>query len=401
MKRKLSKKTQAAVALGAAAVVAVGGTFAWFSTTDQVKNVFDMDDFDVSITEAFDPETPMNPGSTITKQVGVTNYGDVPVYVRVKFEEKLVLKNWAFKENTNNRLLVYGVKTPTEAGDAETFLKNKDNFVTQDGSKYPYPDFHKAVVAVYDQNVIDTIEAVDSGWDIFTGANLEGVTVYRKDATADGDKNKVYQYFAYDDTDKQIVEIKAKTGEGGTTTYTAKYAYHVLKEPDKTYEATHKEKADEEWDNGIHYNDTDNSDTAGTEYITLNFANKGENEENEYDVTNWILDGEANPNEGWYYYKHILDPGASTENLLESVTFAKEMPNDYIGATYTITPVMEAVQANKDAVDATWDRVKDKTYEGEHGGDPYKYNYNVEVSEPTEPNAPVTWTIKNEKPRTV
>ena len=75
MKRKLSKKTQAAVALGAAAVVAVGGTFAWFSTTDQVENVFDMDDFDVSITEAFDPETPMNPGSTITKQVGVTNYG--------------------------------------------------------------------------------------------------------------------------------------------------------------------------------------------------------------------------------------------------------------------------------------------------------------------------------------
>ena len=377
MKRKLSKKTQAAVALGAAAVVAVGGTFAWFSTTDQVENVFDMDDFDVSITEAFDPETPMNPGSTITKQVGVTNYGDVPVYVRVKFEEKLVLKNWVFKENTDNRLLAYGdKKTPTDAEEAEEFLKTKDNFETQDGSKYS-STFYKAVVAVYDQNVINTITAAGSGWEEFTaGASLEAgfenVEVYRKNATAAGG-NEVFQYFAYDTTDKQIVEIEAeKDGEGQTTGYTARYAYHVLEAKDKTQEATHEENADEPEDNEIHYNGS------GTKYIALNFANKGLNE---YDQTNWKLDDGVASNEGWYYYNHILDPGASTDNLLESVTFAEEMPNDYIGATYTITPVMEAVQATPEAVNETWDMTTV----------PDGKDYNVEVSG----DSALTWDISD------
>ena len=385
MKRKLSKKTQAAVALGAAAVVAVGGTFAWFSTTDQVENVFDMDDFDVSITEAFDPEAPMNPGSTITKQVGVTNYGDVPVYVRVKFEEKLVLKNWAMNEENDKRLLYYADKKDP----------GQEDLVAKDDTPYPEETgFVKAIPAVYDEKVIEQFTDTHKGWEKVDSTNLvesgfENVNVYTKESTASGEgANTVHQYFAYDTTDNQIVEIKAKTDEGGTTTYTARYAYHVLKNPDETHEATHKEKADAIKDNEIHYN-------SGTEYITLNFANRGVNE---YDQTNWKLDDTAASNEGWYYYNHILDPGASTGNLLESVTFAKEMPNDYIGATYTITPVMEAVQANKDAVDATWDRVSGTAYEGE----PYDYHYNVnvEVSEPTEPNATVTWTINNNDPQT-
>ena len=355
-------------------MVAVGGTFAWFSTTDQVENVFDMDDFDVSITEAFDPETPMNPGSTITKQVGVTNYGDVPVYVRVKFEEKLVLKNWAFKENTDNRLLVYGKKTPTDAEEAEAFLMNREQFETQDGLEYPYPDFYKAVVAVYDQNVINTIEAdsnkieADSNkWEDFTknanlGVSFKNVKVYRKDATATGDNNKVYQYFAYDATDNQIVEIKAvKNDEGKTTSYTARYAYHVLKVEDRKIESTHAMKDFEENDALIH--------GENDEWIKFNFAEEfGTDVRDAKESENWILDTDAENNKGYYYYKHVLDAGESTPNLLESVTFGQKMPNSFLGAVYTITPVMEAVQANGDAVNATWD--VEGTYDVEvTGGD--------------------------------
>ena len=82
------------IAFGAAALAVVmvaAGTYAWFSTTDKTKtNVFGMDNFDVTITEAFDtPEVPLVPGADITKEVGVTNSGNVPVVVRVKLEENI------------------------------------------------------------------------------------------------------------------------------------------------------------------------------------------------------------------------------------------------------------------------------------------------------------------------
>ena len=59
------------IAFGAAALAVVmvaAGTYAWFSTTDKTKtNVFGMDNFDVTITEAFDtPEVPLVPGADIT-----------------------------------------------------------------------------------------------------------------------------------------------------------------------------------------------------------------------------------------------------------------------------------------------------------------------------------------------
>ena len=360
MKRKLSKKTQAAVALGAAAVVAVGGTFAWFSTTDQVENVFDMDDFDVSITEAFDPETPMNPGSTITKQVGVTNYGDVPVYVRVKFEEKLVLKNWALNEEDDKRLLYYAdTKTPS----------GKEDLFAKDGTAYPEgTGFEKAIPAVYDEKVIKQFTTGD--WsEVQTpdlGSGFENVKVYTKESTASGEgANTVHQYFAYDTTDNQIVEIKAMTDDGGTTTYTAKYAYHVVTDEDREIESTHAMKDFEANDALIH--------GENDKWIKFNFAEAFTGNESD----NWILDTDAENNKGYYYYKHVLDAGESTPNLLDSVTFGKEMPNSFLGAVYTITPVMEAVQENGDAVDATWDVAG---------------TYDVEV---TDGDDPLGWVISN------
>ena len=69
------------IAFGAAALAVVmvaAGTYAWFSTTDKTKtNVFGMDNFDVTITEAFDtPEVPLVPGADITKEVGEAG-GDI------------------------------------------------------------------------------------------------------------------------------------------------------------------------------------------------------------------------------------------------------------------------------------------------------------------------------------
>ena len=87
-----NKKRIAIGAVALAVVLIVAGTFAWFTTTDKVANVFEMDNFDVTITEDFDPsDVPLNPGANVTKEVGITNGGNVDVLVRVKLEETLSL----------------------------------------------------------------------------------------------------------------------------------------------------------------------------------------------------------------------------------------------------------------------------------------------------------------------
>ena len=68
--------------------------------------------------------------------------------------------------------------------------------------------------------------------------------------------------------------------------------------------------------------------------------------------TNWIFDDKT----GWYYYNKLLPGQTSTESILKSVEFAKNMDNSYRGAIYTITPQMEAIQGEDEAADDEgWD----------------------------------------------
>lgn len=74
----LPKGLVAVLALVLVLTVAVGGTVAWLSKgTDPVVNTFTMGTVDPGIDEEFDGDTKSN--------VGVTNNGSVPVFVRVKF----------------------------------------------------------------------------------------------------------------------------------------------------------------------------------------------------------------------------------------------------------------------------------------------------------------------------
>ena len=72
-------------ALGIAAVIAAGSTFAWFTSSDEVTNRLTASaDYGVSITETFTP--PNNdwlPGQTINKEVSAVNTGNVDAFVRM------------------------------------------------------------------------------------------------------------------------------------------------------------------------------------------------------------------------------------------------------------------------------------------------------------------------------
>lgn len=118
------------IAFGAAALAVVmvaAGTYAWFSTTDKTKtNVFGMDNFDVTITEAFDtPEVPLVPGADITKEVGVTNSGNVPVVVRVKLEETLELLEQETGDGKDKLKVVYTESKDAREGQVPVLISQK------------------------------------------------------------------------------------------------------------------------------------------------------------------------------------------------------------------------------------------------------------------------------------
>lgn len=83
----MKKKTVGIVGLAAAALV--GGTFAYFTQTSTIDNPFDTAKYGTIVTEEFKPGDGKDwkPGVEISKKFDVSNTGDRPVVVRVKFED--------------------------------------------------------------------------------------------------------------------------------------------------------------------------------------------------------------------------------------------------------------------------------------------------------------------------
>ena len=84
-----NKKTLVAIVL-LAIVGIVGGTFAYFTSTDTFENVFGTKSYSMEVKETFESPEDWTPGTTTNKTVVATNKGDVEAAVRVSFEEKWV-----------------------------------------------------------------------------------------------------------------------------------------------------------------------------------------------------------------------------------------------------------------------------------------------------------------------
>lgn len=83
------KKKHIAALAGIAAVFAVGGSLAYFNQDLEAVNILKSGDFDTEIVEEFRPEDGKDwkPGTTVNKDFAVKNSGDVPMVVRVSFQE--------------------------------------------------------------------------------------------------------------------------------------------------------------------------------------------------------------------------------------------------------------------------------------------------------------------------
>lgn len=79
-------------ALGIAAVITAGSTFAWFTSKDEVTNRLSASAaYDVAISENFQPPENWVPGQTINKDAGATNTGNVDAFVRLWLTGEMTL----------------------------------------------------------------------------------------------------------------------------------------------------------------------------------------------------------------------------------------------------------------------------------------------------------------------
>jgi len=85
---KLKKSLPAIALVLVLLVTVIGGTFAYFSQTDTAENYISVKDYNDQIVENFDPPPDgMTPEVEITKEVGVTNTGEIPMIVRITYTE--------------------------------------------------------------------------------------------------------------------------------------------------------------------------------------------------------------------------------------------------------------------------------------------------------------------------
>lgn len=143
----MRKNKKIAGVAGLAAIMVIGGTFAYFNQTMTVTNPFDTGKYDTNVTEDFKPEDGNNwePGAEVNKDVTVKNTGDYDVLVRVKLTEKWVNKTTkaTVAENTTG---LKGDASQTDAKDGLTTgdysvvekTLNATNWVYNDADGYWY-----------------------------------------------------------------------------------------------------------------------------------------------------------------------------------------------------------------------------------------------------------------------
>ena len=134
-----NKKIKAGVAALALGAVLIGGTYAWFTSTDTVENKFqtgsiiedlDKDGNGVEIWEEFEEPKNVVPGDTDTKLVQVQNTTTYDSFIRVRFEIK-------WDKDISNTIQLNGKEV-------ELVQLNFENNLVDDQTKNPDGKWYKA-----------------------------------------------------------------------------------------------------------------------------------------------------------------------------------------------------------------------------------------------------------------
>lgn len=201
-----SKKI-AGMGVAMAALLAIGGTFAYYTSTHTVDNTLETGEYGDVMTEVFTPDSNWEPGEEVDKSVGVTNTGDYDIVVRVSMEE-----TWIDAEGSE--LISLGI---TEVYDASSQIDKEDGTVTGDGSvvykalassgwTYNGTDgywYYNSILASDDSTgaLLSSITlAEDTDMGLYTSVTYYAVTDSETAPTADVSEDTVWSVLGEDET---------------------------------------------------------------------------------------------------------------------------------------------------------------------------------------------------------
>ncbi|WP_430602371.1 hypothetical protein IGJ02_002709 [Enterococcus sp. DIV0724b] len=386
---KKNKKKKLAAASGLALLAFLAGTFAWINSQDQKINRVDaaaIKDDSVSVEEVWNPKD-IIPGTEATKEVTVKNTGNVPVFVRVSYEEVLKYltekgavtnrdKGWTASEKPNP----LADDVPVEY-DGEKYVKQESGYTdvtskVKDSQGAALP----AGVKVYakgsvTKNPVTTAEVTTFNYSAFfeyapgkyqametdvsvTGGNTEGSLVGNWNFAMSKAKYSVYSGgYKYAVTNWAAASLegaspeatKAKASLLGSAgkKYDIEYDYTTaalgLSEIPAVTIATAAEQIP-----------VANSEKKGVQADKAALNISGINIEYGTDMgttadlknDNWVY----NKEDGYFYFTSPLKSGATTPQLMKKLVFTNAIGKEYTNATYDLIVKMEAIQATKEAL---------------------------------------------------
>ena len=298
------KKKAVGLSLIMVAALTLIGTFAWFTSTDNVTNKFKtgvLPDGSVKIVEDFEKPDPWVPGQEVKKEVGVLSNSDTDVVVRLSFEETLKKM-----EADGNKLKYYSFSTEQASTDL-----------------VPVPSVNFATNGYSDPATLGlTVSGLPAGVTIvgkkvFT--NKYEFALYREDS------GKIYKMdadFAYDQ------------GTSTVTVSNVKYLYYKL-----------GTTATKDWAVAPSPTTADIIKSALDDKILLGYSN--DVDASAVTTGKWAYDQDG----GWFYYIGKLVSGQRSPLILESVTLDGSADNTYQLMDYDLNVRIEALQATEEAID--------------------------------------------------
>ncbi|MBM7689387.1 hypothetical protein BCR24_10620 [Enterococcus ureilyticus] len=390
---KKNKKKKLAAATGLALVAFLAGTFAWINSQDQKINRVDaaaIKDDSVTVEENWKPKD-IIPGTEATKEVAIKNTGNVPVFVRVSYEE--VLKHLAEKGAVTNR------DTGWKASATPKPLED-DIPVEYDGDKYvkqanDYTDVTSKVkdaggaaipegVKVYAKGSVTTNPVTNADVTTFTysafyeyapgkyqametnvsvaGGNTAGTSVENWDFALSKAKYSVYSGgYKYavsnwaastlDGASTEATAAKAALLGSAGKKYDVDYDYTVATlglaaiPPVSVATAADQVPVADSEKKGVQ------TDKAALNVSGINIE-YGTDMATIADLKNdkWAY----NKEDGYFYFTSPVNSGATTPHLLKKLVFTNSIGKEFTNATYDLIIKMEAIQATKEAlVDST------------------------------------------------
>lgn len=309
MKGKKRQRKILTAAVVVALLIVIGGTFAWFTSKDEVTNHLAADGkYGVSITESFEPTDNWVPGQEIKKDVKSVNTGNIDAFVRVNLASKLTVKKYDTTE-----------EEPDTADSTYVVLSEEEAIALQAGGYRYSPDTE------------EKWEKIESS----TLAPESGLNVFRRKISTEG-TTTTYEYtgYYYTDGNYYAVEINGTEDTGfldGTKYLIVKDA--EIKDDNLTISY---EKAKTDNKIVVTYNSGTEDTTDDDLIINIKLADNWQD--------NWTLDDADSPE--YFFYNKVLKPGAETESLVTALELDESVSNEaYKSFEYDLTVGLESVQA--------------------------------------------------------